>query len=59
MVSQYITLNMWLALVSILFFAYDGKITPLEGSLLLFINVVCLINVSRINRFLFGVKENK
>ncbi|WP_042160348.1 hypothetical protein [Paenibacillus gorillae] len=58
LLSEYVGLNLWLLGISIVFFAYDGTITPVEGTILLFLVAVCIINLSKIMNYLFGVKNN-
>lgn len=57
LLSEYIQMNLWLAAVSIVLFAYDGSIKAAEGSILLFLDLVCIIHLSKITNFLFGVEE--
>lgn len=56
--SEYIHLNLWLSAVTIVLFAYDGTISHDEGIILLFINLVGIVNIAKINKYLFGIRNN-
>ncbi|WP_156280629.1 hypothetical protein [Paenibacillus sp. NEAU-GSW1] len=57
MLYEYILMNLWLAAVSIVLFAYDGTISAFEGTILLFLDFICIVHISKITSYLFGASE--